>query len=154
VDFDVHHGNGTQAAFYNQPQVLYASSHQWPHYPGSGDPLENGVGNIINVPLAAGTDGEVFRSKYRDIILPALKKFNPQLILVSAGFDAHKDDPLASLRLVEDDYRWLTQQLMLIADACCNGRIISTLEGGYNLKALAASVAAHIGCLAGLNGGE
>lgn len=147
VDFDVHHGNGTQTAFYEQPQVLYASSHQWPHYPGSGHPLENGVGNIVNVPLSAGSDGAVFRAKYRDIILPAVRKFQPQLILISAGFDAHKDDPLASLRLVEDDYRWITEELVNIAKQCCNGRIISTLEGGYNLKALAASVAAHVAAL-------
>ncbi len=150
VDFDVHHGNGTQAAFYEQPQVLYASSHQWPHYPGSGHPLENGVGNIVNVPLPAGTDGHVFRAKYADIILPAVRKFRPQLILISAGFDAHKDDPLASLRLVEDDYSWVTEQLLDIAMDCCEGHIISTLEGGYNLKALAASVAAHVGVLAGM----
>ncbi len=144
VDFDVHHGNGTQAAFYAQPQVLYASSHQWPHYPGSGDASETGVGNMINVPLAAGTNGKVFRNKYREIILPAVKEFKPQLIFLSAGFDAHKDDPLASLQLVEDDFRWLTDELMQIADACCNGRIISSLEGGYNLKALAACVAEHV----------
>ena len=152
VDFDVHHGNGTQTAFYEQAQVLYASSHQWPHYPGSGHPLENGVGNIVNVPLAAGTDGKVFRSKYSDIILPAVKKFKPQLILISAGFDAHRDDPLASLRLVEDDYRWISDELVKIADEYCTGRIISTLEGGYNLRALAASAAAHVASLAGLNG--
>ena len=144
VDFDVHHGNGTQAAFYAQPQVLYASSHQWPHYPGSGDASETGVGNMINVPLAAGTNGKVFRNKYRQIILPAVKEFKPQLIFLSAGFDAHKDDPLASLQLIEDDFRWLTDELMQIADACCNGRIISSLEGGYNLKALAACVAEHV----------
>ncbi len=150
VDFDVHHGNGTQAAFYNQAQVLYASSHEWPHYPGSGDAKECGVGNIVNAPLSVGSDGEAFRSRYRDIILPRVKTFNPQLILLSAGFDAHKDDPLASLRLVEDDYRWLTLELMQIADACCDGRIISCLEGGYNLKALAASVAIHVACLAGI----
>lgn len=154
VDFDVHHGNGTQAAFYAQAQVLYASSHQWPHYPGSGHPLENGVGNIVNVPLPAGTNGAVFRAKYNDIILPAVRKFQPQLILISAGFDAHKDDPLASLRLEEDDYRWISDELVKIADEYCNGRIISTLEGGYNLKALAASVATHVASLAGLNGGE
>ncbi len=144
VDFDVHHGNGTQAAFYAQPQVLYASSHQWPHYPGSGDASETGVGNMINVPLAAGTNGKVFRNKYRQIILPAVKEFKPQLIFLSAGFDAHKDDPLASLQLIEDDFRWLTDELMQIADACCNGRIISSLEGGYNLKALATCVAEHV----------
>jgi acetoin utilization deacetylase AcuC-like enzyme len=154
VDFDVHHGNGTQAAFYQQPQVLYASSHQWPHYPGSGHPSENGVGNIINVPLPTGTDGKTFRAKYSEIILPAVRKFAPQLIFISAGFDAHKDDPLASLRLEADDYAWVTRQLRLIADECCQGHIISALEGGYNLTALAASVAAHVGALAGLDGGE
>ena len=150
VDFDVHHGNGTQAAFYRQPQILYASSHQWPHYPGSGHPLEIGVGNIFNLPLSAGTDGATFRAKYREIILPAVHKFQPQLLLISAGFDAHRDDPLASLNLVEDDYRWVTQQLLDIARDCCQGRIISSLEGGYNLSALANSVAAHVACLAGI----
>ncbi|MGY6275475.1 histone deacetylase family protein [Methylomonas sp. MgM2] len=150
VDFDVHHGNGTQTAFFQQAQVLYASSHQWPHYPGSGHPLENGVGNIVNVPLPAGTNGVTFRSKYLEVVLPAVRKFKPQLLLISAGFDAHKDDPLASLLLVEDDYRWLTDQLVEIADKYCRGRIISTLEGGYNLKALSASTAAHVASLAGL----
>jgi acetoin utilization deacetylase AcuC-like enzyme len=144
VDFDVHHGNGTQAAFYNQPNVLYASSHQMPHYPGTGHPTETGVGNIINVPLAAGDSGVEFRKKYNSIILPAVKKFKPELLLISAGFDAHKDDPLASIMLVEDDFKWITQELMDIADSCCKGRIISALEGGYNLKALAASVAIHV----------
>jgi len=148
VDFDVHHGNGTQTAFYQQPQVLYASSHQWPHYPGSGHPLENGVGNIVNVPLSAGTDGKVFRAKYSDIILPAVRKFKPELILISAGFDAHRDDPLASLRLVENDYRWISDELVKIADEYCHGRIISTLEGGYNLRALADSVSTHVASLA------
>jgi acetoin utilization deacetylase AcuC-like enzyme len=149
VDFDVHHGNGTQAAFCEQPQVLYASSHQWPHYPGSGHPSESGVGNIINVPLPTGSAGDVFRDKYRQSILPAVKTFNPELILISAGFDAHRDDPLASIGLVEDDYRWITDELISIADACCQGRIISALEGGYNLSALANSVAAHVGSLMG-----
>jgi len=154
VDFDVHHGNGTQTAFYEQPQILYASSHQWPHYPGSGHPLENGVGNIINVPLPAGTNGAVFRSKYKEIILPAIREFEPQLLFISAGFDAHQDDPLASLQLIEDDYRWISDALVEIADKYCKGRIISTLEGGYNLKALAASVVAHVASLAGLKGDE
>jgi acetoin utilization deacetylase AcuC-like enzyme len=144
VDFDVHHGNGTQAAFYEQPAVLYASSHEVPHYPGTGYPSETGAGNIINVPLAAGDSGLEFRQKYSRIILPALRAFKPELILVSAGFDAHKDDPLASIRLVEDDYRWITQELMEIAGIYCGGRMISILEGGYNLKALAASVAVHV----------
>ncbi|MFI3157048.1 MAG: histone deacetylase family protein [Methylococcaceae bacterium] len=144
VDFDVHHGNGTQAAFYHQPNVLYASSHEMPHYPGTGHPAETGAGNIINVPLAAGDSGVEFRQKYSNIILPALKNFRPDLLLISAGFDAHKDDPLASIMLVEDDFKWITQELMAIADSCCEGRIISALEGGYNLKALAASAAVHV----------
>ncbi len=147
VDFDVHHGNGTQAAFYDQPNVLYASSHEMPHYPGTGHPTETGAGNIINVPLLAGDSGVEFRQKYRNIILPALKCFKPELLLISAGFDAHKDDPLASINLVGDDFKWITEELMAIADSCCKGRIISALEGGYNLKALAASVAIHVAAL-------
>lgn len=150
VDFDVHHGNGTQAAFFKQPQVLYASSHQWPFYPGSGASSETGEGNIYNVPLPAGTGGLELKEKYQRIIFPALLAFKPQLLLISAGFDAHKDDPLASLNLVEADYQWLTRQLMLIADSCCSGRIVSLLEGGYNLKALSASVASHVASLAGI----
>jgi acetoin utilization deacetylase AcuC-like enzyme len=150
VDFDVHHGNGTQAAFYNQPHVLYVSSHQMPNYPGTGYPTETGVCNIINVPLAAGDTGVEFRQKYSAIILPALRKFKPDLLLVSAGFDAHRDDPLASIMLVEEDFRWLTQELMSCADSYCAGRIISALEGGYNLNALAASVAVHVKTLLGV----
>ena len=144
VDFDVHHGNGTQQAFIAQPEVFYASSHQAPFYPGTGAEWETGVGNIINLPLPAGTGGAEFRQKYQARILPALKAFNPQLLLISAGFDAHQDDPLASLRLVTDDYSWLTQQLMAIAADCCAGRIVSVLEGGYHLQALAECVAAHV----------
>lgn len=147
VDFDVHHGNGTQTAFYRQPQVLYASTHEMPHYPGTGHPTETGVGNIINVPLHPETTGAEFREKYVRFILPALKKFKPQLIFVSAGFDAHRDDPLASIQLVEADYQWLTTELAVIADEYGHGRIISALEGGYNLKALAASAAAHVKAL-------
>lgn len=151
VDFDVHHGNGTQAAFKKQPQVFYASSHQAPFYPGTGAASETGVGNIVNLPLASGTNGVEFRQKYQKLILPALKAFNPQLLLISAGFDAHKSDPLASLALEESDYQWLTEQLMSIADTSAHGRIISVLEGGYHLKALATSVAGHVACLAGLH---
>ncbi|MGR9114510.1 MAG: histone deacetylase family protein [Gammaproteobacteria bacterium] len=147
VDFDVHHGNGTQAIFYRQPQVLYASTHEMPHYPGTGHPSETGAGNIINVPLHPETTGVEFREKYNQIILPALRTFKPQLIFVSAGFDAHKDDPLASIQLVEADYQWLTGELVDIADEFSQGRIISSLEGGYNLKALAASAAAHVKAL-------
>jgi len=151
VDFDVHHGNGTQDAFYSQPQVFYASSHQAPFYPGTGAEWETGVGNILNLPLPSGTSGAELREKYQARIFPALKAFNPQLLLISAGFDAHQDDPLASLRLIVDDYSWLTQQLLAIAGDCCGGRVVSVLEGGYNLQALAESVAAHISCLAGLD---
>jgi acetoin utilization deacetylase AcuC-like enzyme len=149
VDFDVHHGNGTQAVFYNQPNVLYASTHEMPNYPGTGYPNETGVGNIINVPLAAGDTGVEFRKKYNTIIFPALRKFKPELLIISAGFDAHKYDPLSSIKLVEEDFRWLTQELMDIADSNCKGRVISALEGGYNLNALAASVAIHVLTLMG-----
>jgi acetoin utilization deacetylase AcuC-like enzyme len=149
VDFDVHHGNGTQAAFYGQPQVFYASSHEMPQYPGTGYPTETGVGNIVNVPLAEGDTGIEFKDKYGHFILPALNTFRPQLLLISAGFDAHQDDPLASINLVEDDYRWVTQKLMDIAGRHCNGRVISVLEGGYNIKALGMSAAIHVKTLMG-----
>jgi acetoin utilization deacetylase AcuC-like enzyme len=144
VDFDVHHGNGTQAAFERQPDVLYISSHEMPYYPGTGHPTETGVGNIVNIPLKAGTVGSEFRDKINTIALPALRKFKPDLLLVSAGFDAHRDDPLADIELVEDDYRWITEELVAIAKEFCKGRLISTLEGGYNLEALTRSVAAHV----------
>ncbi|MCX7099291.1 MAG: histone deacetylase family protein [Methylococcales bacterium] len=149
VDFDVHHGNGTQAAFYNQPAVLYASTHEMPNYPGTGFPAENGVGNIINVPLAEGETSNRFRQKYSSIILPALRNFKPNLLIISAGFDAHKDDPFATTLLDEEDYRWLTQELMAVAATYCKGRLISALEGGYNLTALAACVAVHVKTLMG-----
>ena len=149
VDFDVHHGNGTQAAFYHQPQVLYASSHEMPHYPGTGDPSEKGVGNIVNVPLKAGDTGVEFRAKYQSHILPALEQFKPQFLLVSAGFDAHQADRLSNIKLNADDYRWVTQALKDIADRHCEGRLVSVLEGGYNLPALGESVAAHVGVLMG-----
>jgi acetoin utilization deacetylase AcuC-like enzyme len=115
-----------------------------PNYPGTGHPAETGVGNIINVPLAAGDSGIEFRQKYNSVILPAVKSFKPDLLLISAGFDAHRDDPLSSIRLVEDDFKWITQELLSIAGHCCRGRMISVLEGGYNLRALAASVAIHV----------
>jgi len=115
-----------------------------PHYPGTGYPSETGVGNIVNIPLMAGTDGAEFRRKISTIALPALRKFKPELLLVSAGFDAHRDDPLADIALVEDDYRWITEELTGIAAEFCGKRLISALEGGYNLEALAKSVAAHV----------
>ena len=144
VDFDVHHGNGTQSAFYNHPDIFYASSHEMPNYPGTGFQTETGCGNIVNVPLKAGESGNEFRKKYRQSILPALKAFKPELLLLSAGFDAHRDDPLSSINLLEDDYQWITEELMDIAESCCQGRLISVLEGGYQLSALAASVAVHV----------
>jgi acetoin utilization deacetylase AcuC-like enzyme len=147
VDFDVHHGNGTQAAFQNDASVLYASTHQYPWYPGTGAAEETGVGNIFNVPLRAGTGSQGFRQGVRERILPALERFQPGLILVSAGFDAHRDDPLASLELDEADFAWITQELLTLAEKHAGGRLVSTLEGGYNLRALASSVAAHVRAL-------
>lgn len=147
IDFDVHHGNGTQAAFNTNPHVFYASSHEMPNYPKTGYPQETGVGNIINVPSYSGETGDSVRKKYSTIIFPALKAFQPELLLISAGFDAHKEDPLASIRLDEDDYQWLTQHLLTIAETYCKGRLISILEGGYNLAVLGQSVAVHLECL-------
>ena len=135
IDFDVHHGNGTQAAFFNRPELFYASSHQSPFYPGTGSASEHGVAdNIVNVPLPRGCDSALFRERTAEVILPALREFDPQLIIISAGFDAHALDPLAELNLEDDDYRWVTDELMQIADHCCEGRIVSILEGGYSLK--------------------
>jgi acetoin utilization deacetylase AcuC-like enzyme len=144
VDFDVHHGNGTQAAFSKQPDVLYASTHQSPWYPGTGMASETGVGNIFNAPLPSGSGSAEFRAAMTGKILPAVDVFKPELILVSAGFDAHRDDPLAALNLVEEDYAWITNELLQLADRHARGRLVSALEGGYNLEALAASVAAHV----------
>ncbi len=144
VDFDVHHGNGTQAAFAQQPEVLYLSSHEMPNYPGTGFASETGVGNIINVPLHAHCSGSEFRHLYEIHILPALHRFKPELVLISAGFDAHRDDPLSSIQLIEDDYTWVTQELAAIADQYCQGMLLSVLEGGYHLEALGQSVASHI----------
>ncbi len=149
VDFDVHHGNGTQKAFQANPDVLYASTHQHPWYPGSGRASETGVGNIINVPLSAGSGSKEFRAGMADKILPRLDLFAPELILVSAGFDAHRDDPLADLNLVEDDYAWVTTELINLAKKWASGRLVSVLEGGYNLNALGSSVAAHVRALMG-----
>lgn len=144
VDFDVHHGNGTQAAFETDPGLFFASSHQFPFYPGTGAASETGVGNIFNVPLASGSGSTEFRFGFEERILPALRAFRPELILVSAGFDAHARDPLASLQLSEDDYTWITHELCAIAGELCDGRLVSTLEGGYDLDALASSVVAHV----------
>jgi acetoin utilization deacetylase AcuC-like enzyme len=147
VDFDVHHGNGTQHMFERDADLFYASTHQWPFYPGTGAADETGVGNIVNVPLAPMSGSREFRAAMTEIVLPALRGFRPDLLLISAGFDAHADDPLASLRLQEGDYEWATRALMAVAAECCRGRVVSTLEGGYDLPALAASAAAHVRAL-------
>jgi acetoin utilization deacetylase AcuC-like enzyme len=144
ADFDVHHGNGTQAIFAADPRVLYLSSHQMPLYPGTGQPGERGAGNVFNVPLPPGSDGDTFRGAWRDKLLPALERFGPQLLLVSAGFDAHQRDPLAQLRLVADDYAWLTGELVAGARRHAQGRLVSTLEGGYDLDALRECSVAHL----------
>jgi acetoin utilization deacetylase AcuC-like enzyme len=145
VDFDVHHGNGTQAVFAADPALFYASSHQHPCYPGTGMASERGVaGNIVNAPLPPGSDSRTFRAAWSDLLLPALDAFAPDLLIVSAGFDAHKADPLAQLRLETADFGWITAQLCQLARTHCGRRIVSVLEGGYDLDALAASAAAHV----------
>ncbi len=147
VDFDVHHGNGTQAVFWSNPQVLVASSHQYPFYPGTGAEDEKGVGNIFNVPLANGSGSELFRRGIGTTVLPALEAFEPDLIVVSAGFDGHARDPLANICLEEEDFEWITANLVNIAGEYCNGRIVSSLEGGYDLQSLSSSVTAHLNAL-------
>jgi acetoin utilization deacetylase AcuC-like enzyme len=145
LDFDVHHGNGTQAMFAADPDLFYGSSHQHPCYPGTGAESERGVAhNILNVPLAAGSGSTAFRAAWGDHVLPAVAAFGPELLIVSAGFDAHKADPLAQLRLETADYAWITQQLVGLAEARTGRRIVSVLEGGYDLVALAASAAVHV----------
>ena len=144
VDFDVHHGNGTQDLLWHEPRALFASSQQMPLFPGTGAASETGAhGQIHNLPLRAGSTGAEMRAAYEAQIFPAIDAFAPELILVSAGFDAHRDDPLANLRWSEDDFAWLTQRICDLADTHCAGRVVSTLEGGYDLRALAASTAAH-----------
>ncbi|MDE1885634.1 MAG: histone deacetylase family protein, partial [Xanthomonadaceae bacterium] len=147
VDFDVHHGNGTQDIFCNDPRVLYASTHQWPLYPGTGARGETGAGNMVNAPLPAGAGSAQFRTAMQATVLPRLHEFRPQLLMISAGFDAHRLDPLASLNLDADDYAWVTRELVAIANAFAQGRVISSLEGGYSLTALRESTAAHVAAL-------
>ena len=150
VDFDVHHGNGTQEIFWNDAHTLYVSTHQWPLYPGTGAASERGAhGNIVNVPLSPGTDGEGFRAAVEDRVLPALETFRPELLFISAGFDAHWKDPLASLALAEDDFAWVTGELVRVAELHAKGRVVSVLEGGYDIGALERSVTAHLCALAG-----
>jgi acetoin utilization deacetylase AcuC-like enzyme len=147
IDFDVHHGNGTEAAFIDDPHVLMCSFFQHPFYPYSG--LEGGD-NMVNIPLPANTSGKVVREMISKIWIPRLQEFKPQLIMISAGFDAHREDDLGQMGLVEDDYVWITQQLMNVANQTCEGKIVSCLEGGYNLSALGRSVVAHLKTLAEL----
>lgn len=148
MDFDVHHGNGTQDIFWDDASVLYASTHEMPLYPGTGAASERGEhDNIVNVPLRAGTGSAAFRDAFRDGILPRIRDFQAELVIISAGFDAHARDPLASLELTEADFAWATLELMDIANASAGSRIVSVLEGGYDLQGLAASAAAHVRAL-------
>ncbi len=144
IDYDVHHGNGTQDIFWSEKDLFFASTHQMPLFPGTGAASETGVGNIFNAPLRSGDAGERFRDAFESRIFPGLKNFSPDIILISAGFDAHEADPLASLRLVEADFLWITEQLVSYAERQCDGRIVSMLEGGYDLTALARSVGVHV----------
>lgn len=144
VDFDVHHGNGTQAMFWSDPDLLFASTHQMPLYPGTGSPTETGsANNILNLPLRPMAGTVEFRAAMSQTLLPRLAKFQPDLVLISAGFDAHEDDPLAALRFHEEDFGWATTEIVRVADSACGGRVVSTLEGGYDLDSLAVSAAAH-----------
>jgi acetoin utilization deacetylase AcuC-like enzyme len=147
VDFDVHHGNGTQAIFRHDPRVLYASSHQMPLYPGTGEADEHGAGNIFNAPLSPGAGSIEFRAVWDKTLLPELDLFRPQLLLISTGFDAHARDPLAQLQLATGDYTWITQRLVELANRHADGRIVSALEGGYDLDALRECTAAHVAAL-------
>jgi acetoin utilization deacetylase AcuC-like enzyme len=147
MDFDVHHGNGTQHMFDHDPNLFFASTHQMPLYPGTGARGERGVGNICNAPLPPGAGSDAFRAAMEKTVLPAIAAFRPELILISAGFDAHRDDPLASLEFETEDYHWATARLCALAESCCGGRVVSTLEGGYDLAALGESAAAHLAAL-------
>jgi acetoin utilization deacetylase AcuC-like enzyme len=147
VDFDVHHGNGTQAIFETDARVLYLSSHQLPLYPDTGRDEERGVGNVLNAPLPPGAGGPQFRAAWRERLLPVLDRFRPELLLISAGFDAHRLDPLAQLQLEADDYHWITRELVAIAERHAQGRVVSMLEGGYDLTALRECSVAHVGAL-------
>lgn len=145
VDFDVHHGNGTQDLLWDEGRTLFVSTHQMPLYPGTGAQHEQGAhGQITNIPLSEGTDGSLYRKIMANRILPLVEAFEPDLLILSAGFDAHKDDPLAGIELSTEDFGWITRELVGLAGRICDGRVVSCLEGGYNLPALAASAALHV----------
>jgi acetoin utilization deacetylase AcuC-like enzyme len=145
VDFDVHHGNGSQDIFWNDPRVMYCSTHEMPLYPGTGAVSERGAhDNVVNAPLRAGDGGPEFREAFEIAILPRLEAFGADFIVISAGFDAHARDPLANLNLTEQDFGWVTRKIVDLADGCAGGRVVSVLEGGYDLEGLARSVAAHV----------
>jgi acetoin utilization deacetylase AcuC-like enzyme len=147
LDFDVHHGNGTEAIFEAEPRVLYASIHQAPLFPGTGHAEDRGVGNVFNSPVPGGTTGPRWRAVLEATILPAIDSFRPQLVMLSAGFDAHAADPLASLLLTETDFAWVTDRMVELADRHADGRVVSVLEGGYDPDALARSVVTHLRAL-------
>ena len=150
MDFDVHHGNGTQDLFWNDPELFYSSTHQWPLYPGTGDETERGcANNILNVGLAAGSGTEELQAAFNSTVLPGIAAFKPELLIISAGFDGHKNDPLAGLSFETEDLVWMTRQLMALADEQCEGRVVSLLEAGYDLPSLASSVVQHVRTLMG-----
>jgi acetoin utilization deacetylase AcuC-like enzyme len=145
VDFDVHHGNGTQHCFEGDPDLFFGSSHQAPFYPGTGARSERGVaGNVVNIPLPRGSGSEAFRHHMREELLPALSRFAPELLIISAGFDAHHLDPLGGLAFTDDDYAWITRELLAVAATSARSRVVSILEGGYSLEGLASGTAAHV----------
>jgi len=151
IDFDVHHGNGTQDIFYDNEKVLYVSTHQYPYYPGSGSNEENGkFNNVLNIPLEAGTTSEVYLNAYENV-LTKIKQFKPEFLLFSAGFDAHIDDPLAQMRLSTEDFYKITKRTLEYSKSFCNGRVVSILEGGYDLKALQNSTQRHVDALIEFN---
>ena len=147
LDFDVHHGNGTQAAFLNKPKLIYASTHEMPLFPGTGYKEEKGVDNIFNFPLNACTESKEFLSNWKDVLIPKINEVNPDLLVISSGFDAHKDDPLSSVKLNSVDYKYITDLIVNLSNTCCNGKLISLLEGGYELNSLKESVKYHLDSL-------
>jgi acetoin utilization deacetylase AcuC-like enzyme len=153
VDWDVHHGNGTQHAFEDDPQVFYFSTHQFPHYPGTGARWERGKGpgegTTLNAPMPAGSTDEDYRAVFQNQLLPQAMRFHPDFVLISAGFDAHREDPLSAIRLTDEAYSWMTDVVMEIAARCCHGRLVSVLEGGYHLPTLARAVERHLTALVG-----